>query len=76
MHRVTFARHADQAGARDTDSALDVAIKGRLHIQAGRLGSSPQESVMRGVRGKRADETMEAALKLQAEGHTKMVVVR
>ncbi len=30
-HRITIARHADQAGARDTESSLDVAIKGRRH---------------------------------------------
>lgn len=45
-------------------------------IGAGRLRSSPQESAARGVRGKRADETMEAVRKLQAEGLAKMVVVR
>ncbi|KPB11912.1 hypothetical protein AC519_4667 [Pseudomonas savastanoi] len=30
-HRITIARHADQAGARDTDGAFHVAIKGRRH---------------------------------------------
>jgi transcriptional regulator with XRE-family HTH domain len=45
-------------------------------IGAGGLRSLPQESAVRGVRGKRADETMEAIRKLQAEGHPKMVVVR
>lgn len=30
-HRIAIARHADQAGARDTGSALDVAVKGCRH---------------------------------------------
>ncbi|MGF6167091.1 helix-turn-helix domain-containing protein [Pseudomonas sp. CP4] len=45
-------------------------------IELGRLGRALQNSAVRGVRGKRADETMEAVRKLQAEGHAKMVVVR
>lgn len=45
-------------------------------IELGRLGRALQNSAVRGVRGKRADETMEAVRKLQAEGHPKMVVVR
>ena len=45
-------------------------------IDSGGLGSSPQESAVRGVRGTRADETMEAVRKLQAEGLAKMMVVR
>ncbi|KIY17380.1 transcriptional regulator [Pseudomonas amygdali] len=45
-------------------------------IELGRLGGALQTSVVRGVRGKRADETMGAVRKLQAEGLAKMVVVR
>ncbi len=45
-------------------------------VDEGGLRSSPQESAVRGVRGKRADETMKAVQKLQVEGHAKMVVVR
>lgn len=58
------------------------AYKGSWDVQvdrligSGGLGSSPLESAVRGVRGKRADETMEAVRKLQAEGLAKMMVVR
>lgn len=45
-------------------------------IEVGSLGGALQTSAVRGVRGKRADETMEAVRKLQAEGLAKMVVVR
>ncbi|MEX5497914.1 helix-turn-helix domain-containing protein [Pseudomonas syringae] len=45
-------------------------------IELGRLDGALQTSAVRGVRGKRADETMEAVRKLQAEGHPKMVVAR
>lgn len=45
-------------------------------IELGRLGGALQTSAVRGVRGKRADETMGAVRKLQAEGLAKMVVVR
>ncbi|MDD1965915.1 helix-turn-helix domain-containing protein [Pseudomonas putida] len=58
----------------DYKASWDVQVD-RL-IGSGGLVSSPQESAVRGVRGKRADETMGAVRKLQAEGLAKMMVVR
>lgn len=55
-------------------AAWDVQMESLIEL--GRLGGALQTSAVRGVRGKRADETMEAVRKLQAEGHPKMVVVR
>lgn len=55
-------------------AAWDVQMESLIEL--GRLGGALQTSAVRGVRGKRADETMEAVRKLQAEGNPKMVVVR
>lgn len=55
-------------------AAWDVQVAN--HLELGLLGSTLQESAVRGVRGKRADDTKEAVRRLQAEGHAKMVVVR
>lgn len=45
-------------------------------IEAGRLCDHAQEHMVRGVRGKRADETSVAVRELQAQGMRKMQVVR
>lgn len=45
-------------------------------IESGRLSDHVQDHVVRGVRGKRADETSAAVRELQAQGMRKMEVVR
>lgn len=46
------------------------------HVATGKLSSDVYEDALRGVRGKRATDTREAVLKLQAAGVPKYVVVR
>lgn len=48
----------------------------REHIARGKLSSEVYEDALRGVRGKRAADTREAILKLQADGAAKSVIVR
>jgi len=45
-------------------------------IAEGKLSDEVYEDALRGVRGKRAADTQEAILKLQADGMPKYVIVR
>ncbi|CRM19243.1 transcriptional regulator [Pseudomonas sp. 35 E 8] len=74
--QVLLAVEARLQGVDLDDYKASWDIRADHLIGSGRLGSSPVGSAVRGVRGKRADETMEAVRKLQAEGHPKMLVVR
>lgn len=73
---VLFAVEARLSGQNFDEYLVHSDLQLKQHIATGKLSSAVYEDALRGVRGKRAADTREAILKLQADGIPKYVIVR
>lgn len=73
---ILFAVEARLSGQKLEEYAVHNDLHLKEHIATGKLSSELYEDALRGVRGKRAADTRESILRLQAEGAPKFVIVR
>jgi len=73
---VLFAVEARLSGQKLEEYLVRSDLRLKEQIAEGKLSDEVYEDALRGVRGKRAADTQEAILKLQADGMPKYVIVR
>ncbi|WP_419793336.1 Fis family transcriptional regulator [Pseudomonas palleroniana] len=73
---VLFAVEARLSGQNLDEYLAHSDLQLKQHIATGKLSSAVYQDAFRGVRGKRAADTREAILKLQADAVPKYMVVR